>query len=172
MKNVFVKPNVKPKNLFLVKARVIASIKSVSYSVYVHVSQVEGGGVAYAKCSCKAGQGRCCKHVAALLYTILDFANLNLKYIPVDLTCTQRPQKWSVPSRCSKTLEKAVKFEDLLFEKAERDKPNKSLLVRGGKDDYCASPPFARAVAAEEIKSMAIAFEEANRALLFCEAVS
>jgi len=102
----------------LVKAKVSASMKSIQYLVYVYLNQ-ESGDVEYAKCCCKAGQGGCCKHVAALLYTLLDFVNLNLHHIPQELTCTQVAQKWSVPSDSSKTLKKAVKFEELSFEKAE-----------------------------------------------------
>ncbi|XP_028418783.1 uncharacterized protein LOC114544312 [Dendronephthya gigantea] len=146
-------------------------MKSVSYPVYVHLNQVNGE-VEYAKCSCKAGQGGCCKHVAALLYTILDFVNLNLKHVPVELTCTQLPQKWSVPSGSSKTLDKAVKFEEMLFEKADVNKPAKRYIVKGSREDYCATPPFARTVTAEEIKSMANAFEKANCASLFREAIA
>ena len=146
-------------------------MKSVSYPVYVHLNQVDGE-VEYAKCSCKAGQGGCCKHVAALLYTILDFVNLNLKHIPMELTCTQLPQRWSVPSGSSKTLDKAAKFEEMLFEKADVNKPTKRYFVKGSREDYCATPPFARIVTAEEIKTMANACEKANRASLFHEAVA
>ena len=54
---VFVKPNVKGKRmLFLVKAKVSASMKSVQYMVYVHLDQISGD-VVHAKCDCKAGQG-------------------------------------------------------------------------------------------------------------------
>ena len=172
VRNVVVKPNVQAtKILFLIKARVSASMKSISYSVYVHLNQVNGD-VEYAKCSCKAGQGGCCKHVAALLYTILDFVNLNLKQIPGNPTCTQLPQTWSVPSGSSKSLEKAVKFEELLFEKADVSKPNKRYLVKGKREGYCATPQFAQTVTVDEIKAMASAFNEANRAPLFTEALA
>ena len=174
VKSTFVKPNVQAsKPLFLVKARVCASMKSVSYPVYVHLNQVDGE-VENAKCSCKAGQGGCCKHVAALLYTILDFVNLNLKYVSTELTCTQVPRvpRWSAPSGSSKTLEKAVKFEDLLFEKADVNKPSKRYCVKGSREDYCATPAFAQTVTAKEIKIMANAFEKANRASLFHKAVA
>ena len=70
--------------LFLVKARVCASIKSSKYDVYVHLDK-ENGNVVYAKCSCKAGKGGCCKHVAALLYTLVDYSNMGLKEIPGEL---------------------------------------------------------------------------------------
>ena len=34
------------------------------------------------QCNCKAGAGGCCKHVAALLYSILDYVELGLAIIP------------------------------------------------------------------------------------------
>lgn len=91
-------------------------MKSVSYTVYVHLDQLNGE-VGYAGCCCKAGQGGCCKHVTAFIYTVLDFFNLTLEMIPADLTCNQFPQKWSVSSGCSKTLNKAVKCENLFLKK-------------------------------------------------------
>ena len=95
-----------------------------------------------------------------------------MKYVPTELTCTQVPQRWSVPSGSSKTLEKAVKFEDLLFEKADVNKPSKRYCVKGSREDYCATPAFAQTVTAKEIKTMANAFEKANRASLFHKAVA
>ena len=93
MRDIFVKPNVKGKRmLFLVKAKVSASMKSVQYIVYVHLDQINGD-VVHAKCNCKAGQGGCCKHVAALLYTPLDYVNIDIKEIPSDITCTKVGQK-------------------------------------------------------------------------------
>ena len=131
VKNTLVKADVSAyKLLFFVKARVSASMTNVSYLAYVRLNQISGE-VEYAKCPCKAGQGGCCKHVAALLYTMLDFVNLNLKAIPTELTCTQLPQKWNVPSGSSKTLDKAVKFDHLLFEKADVNKTSKRCLVKG-----------------------------------------
>ena len=78
--------------------------------------------------------------VNMLLYTILDFVNLNLRQIPQNTACTQLPQAWSVPSGSSKSLENAVKFEELLFEKAEASKPNKRYMVKGKRQGYCATP--------------------------------
>ena len=75
--NVEVKPNVlaNGKQLFLVKFLVAASMKSTKYVVYCHLNQ-ETGDVAHAKCCCKAELGGCCcKHFAALLYTLLDYSN-------------------------------------------------------------------------------------------------
>ena len=90
----------------------------MSCPVYAHLNQVDGEEE-YAKYSCKEGQGGCCKHVAAFWYTILDFVNLNLQQIPEEPTCTQVGQKWSALSGSSKTQNKTVKFDELLFEKAD-----------------------------------------------------
>ena len=49
--------------------------ENVSYNVYVHLNQ-RSGDLIYFKCSCKAGQGGCCKHVAALLFSLVDYSNL------------------------------------------------------------------------------------------------
>ena len=77
---VRVKPNINVDKdvLFLVKAKVSASMKSIKYDVYVHLKQ-ESGAVIHAKCSCKAGQGGCCKHVAALA----AIRNLDLLFLPL-----------------------------------------------------------------------------------------
>lgn len=76
------------KRLFLVKANVSASMKQQNYLVYCHLDQLSGK-VAFSKCNCKSVQGGCCKHVAALLYLLLDYKNLELKEVPDDVTCTQ-----------------------------------------------------------------------------------
>ena len=77
VKNVCVKPNVQTHNskLFLVKSLVSASMKKQSYSVCVHLSQADGKAVK-AKCSCKAGAGGCCKHVALLCCKYMTLWNL------------------------------------------------------------------------------------------------
>ncbi len=87
---VKVKPGVKTRQyiLFIVKAKIAASMESIKYDVYIHLKQ-DSGKVVHAKCSWKAGQGGSCKHVASLLYTLLDYSNLDLKCVPEDVTCTQ-----------------------------------------------------------------------------------
>ena len=87
-------------------------MKSCHYDVYVHLDQCDGE-VRFAKCNCKAGQGGCCKHVAALLYTLLDFTNVDTKEVPKDLTCTQVGQRWNVPSTSTQGA-KVFKFNNLL----------------------------------------------------------
>ena len=75
------------KRLFLVKANVSASMKRQNYLVYCHLDQLSGE-VAFSKCNCKSGQDGGCKHVAALLYLLLDYKNLGLKEVTDDVTCT------------------------------------------------------------------------------------
>jgi hypothetical protein len=150
--NVQVKANVQCKILlFLVKARVSASMKSVSYPVYVHLDQ-KSSEVEYAKCTCKAGQDGCCKHVADLLYNLLGFVNLGLSMISEDLTCTQVAQKCGIPSGCRKTLNKAVKFDELLFQKAQYRKTNKRLHSSTMREKYCSIPPYTKDDTAISIK--------------------
>ena len=48
-----------------------------------------------AQCDCKAGTGGRCRHVAALLYNIVDYVGLGLAIIPEDKTCTDTPQQWN-----------------------------------------------------------------------------
>ena len=164
------KPNVTAKRkLFLVKSKVHASMKNIQYTVYVHLDQINGE-VMEAKCNCKAGQRGCCKHVAALLYTLLDFANMDLKQIPADITSTQVAQKWHVPSSANMTLTKAVKFSDLLFEIAEDGKKRKRPIVSGERD-LCGTQPFELQVQEEEIKGLAKNFRKSGKAKLLCRTV-
>ena len=160
------KPNVKAcgSKLFLVKAYVAASMKDIRYSVNVRLD-METSSVVHANCSCKAGKGGCCKHVAALLYTIVDFSNLKLHYVPEEVTCTQVLQKWSVPTR-KITSPVSVKFSDLEFEKADfekdKNKKRKRPFVTGNREGFCATPSYARKVKSEEIELFASALENAG----------
>lgn len=53
--------------MFLVKAKITASIKQQLYIVYVHLVQ-QIGTATYARSNCKSGKGGCCMHVAVKLY--------------------------------------------------------------------------------------------------------
>ena len=107
--------------MFVVKCRVHASMKNVSYNVYVHLDQ-RHVDLIYSKCSCKAGQGGCCKHVAALLFSLVDSSNLGYAVVPDTLTCTQVAEKWHVPTLATMTLSKPVKLHDIIFRKDEANK--------------------------------------------------
>ena len=60
--------------LFYLKCTVHASMKKTEYAVYVHFKQ-DSGEVIEARCTCVAGNGGCCKHVAAALFQMLDLLN-------------------------------------------------------------------------------------------------
>jgi len=122
VKMVKVKPNIKAEKLsFIVKCLVSASMKKIRYTVYVHLCQGTGD-ILYGKCSCKAGAGGCCKHVAALLYQLVDYKQLDMKVVPDDKTWTDVLQKWHVPGE-GPNIE-PIKFSDLTFEKANISKDN------------------------------------------------
>ena len=119
--HVLVKANIMKdeEKFFSVKCNVHASMKKTRYVVYVHLHQ-DTGKVFHASCSCPAGQGGCCKHVAALLFQLLDYIQLELTEVPDDLTCTQLLQQWHVPP--NDKLETALLFDQVKFSKATRKK--------------------------------------------------
>eukprot|EP00794_Sanderia_malayensis_P002282 gene2282-2626_t len=173
---LFVKANVNIRDevQFLVKAKVTASMKQQQYNVYVHLLQ-ENGEVSFANCNCKSGKGGCCKHVAAVLYTLWDYSKLGLKVVPDDLTCTQVAQKWSVPAQGAKQTSNAVYFEELTFEKADfkRDQScsRKKALVKGIRKHFCATPEFAKEVKSDEIKDLAAALKGSGKCHLLVAAL-
>jgi len=120
---------------------------------------------------CKAGQCGCCKHVAALLFTLLDYTNMELKSIPATLTCTQVAQKWHQPLSTNMTLNHAAKFSELVFEKAEVGKTKKRS-VCGTRDAYCATPPCALKITEDDLKTLTNNLKAAGKAALFCGAVA
>ena len=69
-----------------------------------------------ASCSCKAGLGGCCKHVAALLFQLLDFIQLEATEVSDDLTCTQLLQQWHVLR--GEEMKTAALFHQVKFSKA------------------------------------------------------
>ena len=134
------------ERFFLVKCNVHASMKKVQYTVYVHFHQ-DTGKVSTASCSCVAGQGGLCKHVAALLYQILDFIQLELTEVPDDLTCTQLLQQWHVPA--SEDLKTAVLFDNIKFSKATSTRK-----CYNTNNTNNPAPAFARNVTDTDIKKL------------------
>ncbi|XP_065069968.1 uncharacterized protein LOC135694980 [Rhopilema esculentum] len=143
-------------------------MKNTSYNVYVHLDQSDGE-ILYSKGMCKAGQSGCCKHVAALLFTLLDFTNAQYSKIPDMLTCTQVAQKWHVPSATSMTLSAAGKFDDVIFSKYEPNKEKKRAFASQASQDDCATPQFAQKVSANAFKQLANDLSDAGRATFLCK---
>ena len=83
-----------------------------SYSTVVALSKLTGYIIG-ARCKCKAGASGCCKHVAALLYNILDYVELGLAAIPEGKTCTDKPQQWNRPKASASNG--PILFSDIQF---------------------------------------------------------
>ena len=136
------------ERFFFVKCNVHASMKKVQYTVYVHFHQ-DTGKVSTASCSrsCVAGEGGLCKQVAALLYQILDFIQLELTEDPDDLTCTQLLQQWHVLA--SHDLKTAVLFDNIKFSKATSTRK-----CYNTNNTNNPAPAFARNVTDTDIKKL------------------
>ena len=165
VKDVKVKSNINAAEvIFIIKSFVTASMKRIKYIVYVHLSQ-ETGKILYGKCTCKAGAGGCCKHVAAVLYQLCEYKELDLKIVPDDKTCTEILQTWNIPGETKNN--KAILFSDLIFEKAdaEKDKNNtrKRPLVTG-KRDYCSYPSH-EITSHEKIQKLCTSLESLGQGL-------
>ena len=144
---------------FLVRCCVNAEMKKKQYLVYVHLHQ-HTGDVAYAKCNCPAGAGGCCKHVAATLYQLLDYIELDLSDIPDDKTCTQELQKWHVPRK--NTTQAAMLFEDLIFPQDSYDKDKKGRkrpVSEGKREGYCSTK---EKVSKEDLEQLKASLENAG----------
>ena len=155
VKNLVVKPNVKIEiNSFLVRANVSASMKKNQYLIYVHFCQKEGD-ILYAKCNYKAGMGGCCKHVAAVLFQLNEYKQLNLNSVPFDKTCTEVLQQWHVPAEGKNS--EPIKLSKVSFEKSDLEKDLNNSRKRpfvSGNRNFCATPIFAHNPSDEKIKKL------------------
>ena len=113
----------------------------------------------------------CCKHIAALLYTLLDYVHLGVVEVPPDLTFIQVGQKWNFPAGANAIPSKEFKFQDLTFEKIEEGKKRKRPLVTGSRDLYCAAPQFALQTSADALQGLVGKLRLAGKASLLCEAI-
>ncbi|CAB3984846.1 ATP-dependent DNA helicase PIF1 [Paramuricea clavata] len=102
-------------------------MKKIEYMVCVHILQ-GSGNVCYAKCQCPARKEGVCKHVAAILFQILEFKELELSEVPDDISCTEKLQKWKVPATGNE--------------------------MKGNPEGYKAAPSFAEKVLNEDVKRL------------------
>ena len=123
---VVVKANVLKgtEKFFLFKSVVHASMKKAHCPVYVCLHQ-GSGKVSCASCTCTAGKGGYCKHVAALLFQILDMYTT------------------------SETLDTAVFFDQVKISKPT-SKTEKHYIA----DDNNPAPAFAKHVNAEDLRKL------------------
>ncbi len=74
-------------------SKVYASMKDQLYLSKI-VLEGASGLVISAECACVAGRGGKCNHVAAVLFALLKF-----REVQSQPSCTGQPQKWHLPSR-------------------------------------------------------------------------
>ena len=154
--NIWVKSCIKKQGntlYFLVRCDVRAEMKKKMYTVYIHLNQITSK-IEYAKCQCPAGAGGRCKHVAAVLFQLLDFAELDLDEVPDDKTCTQELQQWHIPKKTDSAG--PVLFEDLTFPQDTYEKDQKGRerpLVHGKRESYISTKEKVTKHDLEKLKS-------------------
>ena len=110
-----------------------------------------------AYCNCKAGSNGYCKHVGAVLYTILDFVESGFQEIPPNKTCTEKPQEWHKP-RTQTPKNAPVHFSDILmihhdYDADKDNKTGKRIQRKREKLAYTACPSYALKVTSDQIYS-------------------
>ena len=102
----------------VIRCHCFSSLKSKStYTFYVAIMST--GKVVGASCSCVAGKGGACSHVAALMFYFEDFIKKGTKVVPNDGTVTDRLQQWHVPPKRVITPQP---LENIQFKKAQYGK--------------------------------------------------
>ena len=170
VKGVKVQPNVNANVvLFIVKSFVVASMKKCRYVVYIHLCQTIGN-IQYAKCSCKAGAGGVCKHVAAVLYQLVEYWELCLTCVPHDKACTDVLQTWHVPGEAAN--DQPVLFSDLRFIKEDIKKDINGLRKRTfvtGNREFCATPLFAHETSRDKLQKLSANLYSLGQGLVLAE---
>jgi len=141
------------------ESRVKASMtRNKSYRTNISLWK-SSGKVRSGSCNCKGGAGGRCRHVGALLHTLLDFVESELAAIPQDVTCTEKPQQWNKP-RSTVITSGALPIEDLLFKKHSYhdDKFHQKAFKRAQRSvdrrAFNATPSFALKVNESQIKTL------------------
>ncbi len=154
-------------NFCIFHAYVKPSFKNTGkYSTIVALAK-SSGHVAGAKCNCKAGGGGCCKHVAALLYNILDYTELGLNEIPPDKTCTELPQQWHKPKNITyngPALFSEIQFVHHVYGKR---KAEECALRMEKLKKYRACPSNLSIVTEERIRKLCTSLEADSNAVPF-----
>ena len=138
------------KDKLVAQVKVKANVKKgEEYMMFMFICTRKTGKVSLASCSCKAGLGGCCKHVAALLFQLLDFIQLEATEVPDDLTCTQLLQQWHVPS--GEEMKTAI---PVLFDQVKFSKTTSQHNTPTNYEYFNPSPSFAREVKTSDIEQL------------------
>lgn len=98
----------------VLKAMVEASF-SVGKSYKAAAALTSAGNVKEAGCECRAGASGVCKHVAALLWFMLDMKRSQAPYVRDTVACTEKSRTWGSGSKDAHV--RKLKFSDLQFVK-------------------------------------------------------
>ena len=117
-----------------------------------------------AYCNCKAGANGYCKHVGAVLYTILDFVESGFEEIPPNKSCTEKPQEWHKP-RTQTPKNAPVRFSDILmihhdYDADKDNKTDKRIQRKREKLTYTACSSYALKVTSDQIYSFCFDLKE------------
>ena len=113
------------------RATVTGSVKK-EYPVHIGLDKFTGtilGG----RCKCKAGCLGFCKHVAAVLFQVMDSQRQGLKFTPVTATKTSKLQTWHQPRVKGQAL---IKFADLNFETFNYERDSDPSRLKRAKTEY------------------------------------
>lgn len=109
--------------MFLVKAKVNASMKEQKYDAYIKLIQ-QTKDANFSNCNCKSGKGgglqTCCP---SFVHSVRLFKS---KVISEDITYTRGPQQWNVPSKRRGHAIEAANVNEFEFEKADFERLYKS----------------------------------------------
>lgn len=104
------------------------------YPVHV-VCDKFSGCVLGARCLCKAGLGGYCKHVASILFQVMDSQRRGLRFTPLMPSKTARLQTWHKPSVQGQAC---IKFSDLNLESFDYERDTDDRTAKRQKTDYRA----------------------------------
>ena len=85
-------------DLVAIKAHCLSSLKA-STTYFTFLAMKQNGTVVAAQCSCVAGQGEACSHVAALMFFLEDKMRQKDMNLSPDTSSTGRLQQWHVPPK-------------------------------------------------------------------------
>ena len=113
------------------RAGVTGKVKK-DYPVHIGLDKFTGtilGG----KCRCRAGHLGFCKHVAAVLFQVMDSQRQGLKFTPVVASKTSQLQTWHHPKVKGQAL---IKFSDMNFETFNYERDSDTNRVKRAKTEY------------------------------------
>ena len=142
------------------------------------------GTILGARCKCKAGYGGYCKHVAAVLFQIMDSQRkglifniplyfLDFAFTPTVSATTSTLQTWHQPKVKGQCL---FKFADLNFETFSYERDNDPSAAKRAKTDYSAlkekCPDGDNGVAVERLEKFSQELSSLGVASQFVEILS